>query len=1095
MNKPSTRQHQKLVIPQSLENQLDQYRRQVWKIKTIEAIALALCGLLIGFLIVFALDRLFDTPAVIRLLVFAAAVIVCGVIPLFFHRWIWQHRRTEQLARLLSRRMPQLGDQLLGVIELTHNESEQHRSPALCEAAMQQVAEVSSKRDLRKATPPSRYRSWSGIAVLTGCGAAVLTLLFPAATSNAWARFLAPWKQTERYTFTHLDAIPNQIIVAHGESFPLDVRLTESTEWHPDTAQVAIGSRPPIETSIEQEGYQFELPPLIEDAALALRVGDARREIAVVPKLRPELRELTAEVTLPEYLQRTKGIEKDLRSGTAAIVKGSQAVVRAKISRPLTAAHVNGEAVNVQSDQFVSTTVPVEQMADWKLDWQDEFGLAGREPFSLSIEAHEDEAPTVACENLQRTSVVLDSELLNFRIKANDDFGIRRVGIQWSSLNDQFVDEPIEGSRALAGGSPESESMDIQGTFSANSLGIPAQALHLRMWAEDYLPDRPPIYSAPYTVFVLTPDQHAIWMAEQLNKWHRQALEVRDRERQLFEANKELRNMTADELDRPEARRRLERQAQAERTNGRRLSKLTSAGEELVRQAARNPEIGVGHLDRWAEMLQVLQDISDNRMPNVADLLQEASEQSKLAKLGKTPPKPQGPQAGKVRATGSGGTPREEEPDPENKTPPAPTIADVESNQQPANEPAPSEEDAPPKKPSSPSLGLAKTTLIGPGGEPKEPPPPANDTVDKAVHEQENLLAEFEKISDELNQILGNLEGSTLVKRLKAAARKQYAIGGDLTEDIDSTFGRTKFPSEKSVEAKLTHLQTSEEESSQDVSRIMDDMHAYFERRRLTNFKTILEDMKKEDVVGGLRQLGSDLVSHQATSVAQCDYWSDTLDRWAEDLVDPASNGSCPGGKSPGSLPPSLVLEVLHVLEAEVKLREETRVAEQAREVTEEEQFQIEAKRLSRDQNGLSKRILKVVEAIEALPEGAARFAKDIKLLEGVIPVMNDATEILRSPDTGQQAIAAETEAIERLLESKRINPNGGGGGGGATPGGGGGGTTTDTAIVLMGRGINKNEVREDRAISQSTGENGPALPAEFRAGLDRYFNELEQVQ
>ena len=39
----------------------------------------------------------------------------------------------------------------------------------------------------------------------------------------------------------------------------------------------------------------------------------------------------------------------------------------------------------------------------------------------------------------------------------------------------------------------------------------------------------------------------------------------------------------------------------------------------------RNPEIGVGHLERWAEMLQILKDISGNRMPSVADLLKQAS--------------------------------------------------------------------------------------------------------------------------------------------------------------------------------------------------------------------------------------------------------------------------------------------------------------------------------------------------------------------------------------------------------------------------------------------------------------------------------------
>ncbi len=104
--------------------------------------------------------------------------------------------------------------------------------------------------------------------------------------------------------------------------------------------------------------------------------------------------------------------------------------------------------------------------------------------------------------------------------------------------------------------------------------------------------------------------------------------------------------------------------------------------------------------------------------------------------------------------------------------------------------------------------------------------------------------------------------------------------------------------------------------------------------------------------------------------------------------------------------------------------------------------------------------------------------------------VMTEATGILGRAETGRPAIAAETEAIELLLQSKRINPKAGGGGG-STPGGGGSGKTTDSALALLGGGLNDKEVREDHGIAQATGESGPVLPEEFRAGLDEYFNRL----
>ena len=72
----------------------------------------------------------------------------------------------------------------------------------------------------------------------------------------------------------------------------------------------------------------------------------------------------------------------------------------------------------------------------------------------------------------------------------------------------------------------------------------------------------------------------------------------------------------------------------------------------------------------------------------------------------------------------------------------------------------------------------------------------------------------------------------------------------------------------------------------------MDDMQSYFERRRFVQLKTVLDDMVRQDVIGGLRQLGDDLHKEVGVSMAQCEYWSDNLDRWAEDLVDPASGGT-----------------------------------------------------------------------------------------------------------------------------------------------------------------------------------------------------------
>ncbi|HEY1784758.1 MAG TPA: hypothetical protein VGG30_04385 [Pirellulales bacterium] len=1078
----------RLVLPTSLERQLGEFRRRVWTIKMIEAGCGALVGVLLAYFTVFAIDRLIDTPAWARLTIFALALAACAVVPVYFHRWIWCHRRAEQLARLVSRRFPHLGDQLLGVVELVRNEFEQARSRALVEAAIVQVAAETGKQGLAHAVPTPRHRLWSGLAF--GVVAAMLTLcvLFPAAAENAWARFASPWRDVPRYTFTGIEPLADHLVVPHGEPVPLAVRLRADSQSRPAAGTALVGSQAPVEAQLADGRYEFSLPGQIDIGRLDLRIGDYRQTVEIEPMVRPELTGVTATIELPEYLGRKGAQERDVRGGALSAVRGSGVVFRAAANRTLSAAKVDGQPQKPVGMEIVSPSVTVKDDAKLTLEWQDDFGLAGQQPFAISIKAVDDEAPTLTGEDLPRQRVVLDSETLTFKLRARDDFGVKAVGMEWKGAEPVPNAMLAKGERMLAAGGPDQEMLELTGTFCAQRLEIEPQAVAVRLFVEDYFPDRGRVYSPTYVLYVLTADQHAIWLTEQLSKWHRQSLEIRDREMQLYQANEQLRDLTAEELDRPDNRKRIEAQSQAERANGRRLQGLVGHGEELLRQAMRNPEFGVGHLEKWAEMLQILKDISGNRMPNVADLLKQSA-QSQVAAAAQPPAK----MAGNLQPSPAGpGKPTEPKP---NTPPPPPRVVDVESTQQPPpTDENPSDEQK--KKNSSKKSSLPVTTIASGTGKKKPsaaPPTPAGEKMEEAVKVQADLLAEFDRLADELNKVLANLEGSTLVKRLKAASRQQSVIAGKIGDQVGEAFGRSRRVPEK--RQMFEELTKREAKGSDDVSRIMDDMQAYFERRQFQNFKLVLDEMREQDPVGGLRQLGDDMQTQTGIPIAECEFWSDTFDRWADNLVNVCKGGQCPGCKSKGMLPPSLVLEAMQILEGEMNLREETRTLEQARAATKPEEYGTQADKLETAQQALAKRVSKLTEEVRKLPDAEEDFAKEIRLLGAVEVVMVEAAGILGRPETGRPAIGAETEAIELLLASKRINPKGGGGGGGDSPGGGGGGTTTDSAMAMVGSGVNEKEVREDRGITQTTGESANALPEEFRAGLDEYFNRLEGAE
>ena len=100
--------------------------------------------------------------------------------------------------------------------------------------------------------------------------------------------------------------------------------------------------------------------------------------------------------------------------------------------------------------------------------WQDRFGLSGKEPFVLTINGREDEAPSISCDGMPSRKVVLDIEHLSFKVTARDDYGVKRVGMEWRGVDTVNFKTPASGKRILAAGGPEQEQLEVNGTFSAH---------------------------------------------------------------------------------------------------------------------------------------------------------------------------------------------------------------------------------------------------------------------------------------------------------------------------------------------------------------------------------------------------------------------------------------------------------------------------------------------------------------------------------------------------------------------------------------------------------------------------------------------------
>jgi hypothetical protein len=1100
----------KTELPLILETKLADFRKRVWIVKLTEGLLAAAFGLALSYLLVFALDRVMETPVWLRASLLIAGALTLGLgLPLKWHRWVWRQRQLEDAARLLRRTFPRLGDQLLGIVELSRHE-DASRSERLVQAAMEQAAEAVKDKDFSHAVPEAKHFQWGWAAGVTAMLAVAALTLLPDAAWNAMARWVTPWRDVERFTFAKIEKLPDRLVVPYAEPFDLTVQLDKDTRWSPSSAKARISDQPALVSQLKEGAYPLAFPPQKDDVALNLSLGDVRKTVSVLPRTRPELTALSVRTRLPGYLKYKTEPAIEARGGSVSVLKGAQAALEATASRELASAEVDGKTQTVSGEKVKTDYAPVTTNVEKHVMWKDRDGLTPREPLVLKINAIEDEAPRLAARRETQEQVVLDSEVVVFNVDVQDDFGIQRTGLEWRSVND----DKTKGDRIAAAGAPEKKELAAKATFSATRDGVEPQTLEIRAWAEDYLPNRKRAYSAAFVLHVLNKTDHALWLTEQFGKWLEAARESYEREQQLHATNQELRAMSAAELDRPENRRKIAQQASAENANAARLSSLNQSGRNLVQQATRNDEFDAQRLESWATMLKSLQDIAAKRMPSVADLLKESSgakagaksegQRAESTPSGNKPPSNQKTEGGESKAGkpsapqiangpdlpkgASNGKASTEEQKKENM----PSIADRESSMS-KPEQKPADPNAKPSPPKPSAMKLPTTQMAAAPSKKKDEPQkpqaetPAQQKMDEAIDEQKLLLAEFAKVSDELGAILASLEASTFVKRLKAASRQQMVAAKDLNTKTLSAFGLERQPV-KDAPVIAEH----QKKQSETLRVIQSDLEAYYARKPEMHFKNVIGQMKETQVVKMLTYLGDQAaVNLSGSSMAGAEFWADTFDRWAEEMVAASECKSC-SSCSADSLPPEIVLKVMKALQDEMKLRDETREMESAKAALKTEDYGKKASNLASKQFGIQASVRGAFDDILRLPQGNEKFGRELKLLNAVQEVMMEAAGILDKPDTGAPAIAAETEAIELLLQAKRQNPNGGGGGGSNPGGGGTAASASQAALADLGDGSDAESNVNARPVGQSTGKAGRELPEEFKTGLDAYFNKLE---
>ena len=882
-------------IPKELKKQLAEFQRQLWRTKIVEAILAGFFGLIISFLVVFVLDRFIATPPLARLGILIAGTSLFAIFaPLMMRRWIYGHRKEGQLARLISKKFPKLGDRLLGVVEL-QDQKESHKtlSPELRAAAMAHVARQVGKKDMGEALPICHYKKL-GLGVALGALCVILGFSFaPKAGSNALKRWLLPLSGTERYTFTQLDlsGLPNPYTVPYDEPFVIIVPLKEETDDRPAIAAARYGLQDWLETDLGEKGYRFEFQGQQSSDVLTLRVGDALHRIRIEPEIRPELTALDAKVTLPAYLQlETTTI--DIRSGTLSALAGSKIELEGTFSRDLKSATGTVSALP-PDDEIVSTfeeaskteteqpaplpdPTPLEltifedritsspiELGEFRveipLQWTDVKGLESSTSFNLKIQTAHDQAPLVYTQGIERQIVILAGETLEFEVLTEDDYGIQEIGLMWQGEFTKPTDEsPASGELLLKQGSPSNSRLSELAIFSPKTHGIVPQKLTLVGYAQDFKPERERSLSEPIIIYILTEDEHAQLLKQRFDRLIGELEDAARREQNNLDTNERLDQLNKPEdLQNEENKEKLAQQEDAEDQNAEKMEEITKKMEELFKDAARNKSIEKETMKKMADSLQNMKELAKQDLPEIEKKLNESQDN-------------------------------------------------------------------------------------------KSTPEKAKKDLQEAIEKQKEALKKMQETIKKANEANNNFEASTFINRLKRAASDEDGISNKLVSSMTGQNSESKKAATPLLGAAaesdtfdpvfrrmIEMLGTQQRRTGSDVNWIQEDLANFYARTQKEIHKEIVDDMKKSEISLKLEGLQTRISKNRSfTAALEAKKWGAQLREWAKKLEgtppDAAGgDGGGEGGANPEEKDFEFMLKVMRMVQAEQDIRSRTRSLEQ----------------------------------------------------------------------------------------------------------------------------------------------------------------------
>lgn len=626
----------RISLPDSLRAQFAALERALWRTETTHAVCGAVAALAASFALLFLCDRVGDTPKALRTALLLAGVAGAAWFAVRWCRsWVWRRRDLRALSNVVQHGHRRLGDRLLGIVELAEEKQRpQNMSLALCRAAIRQVSADAAKFDFLAVVNarPARTAAFAMAAVLVPVAFAFGVA--PAAGWNALQRWAAPVAGIPRYTFIALENIPPQLVVPHGEPFELVAKVNYRSFWKPARASGRFELQTKLSAPVKNGQVKLTIPGQTQNGSLRVRLGDATHTIAVKPLHRPALKQLAANVMLPAYLQYPP-TNQVVQNATLPVLEGSRITLNGIATRPLASAEVTVDKTEpvsllLSGEKFNSGSLKLDASSQATFDWRDEFGLKPIAPWLLALRPMKDGAPRVDLGDLGMEISILETDVLPLRLNALDDFGVRDTALNTEIVAslDPTNTPAMSQFKKSAVGALERRFTNVF-LFSPTVMRIPADSVvEVKGLATDFLPGREPAESVTHRINIVSLSKHAELVRQQLDALFAQVEEVTRKEEAIAAATRELMGLPEDKLKSDEAAKKAGEQADEQARNAAQLERIAQQGQDIIREAMRNPTLTQQTLREWTQNLAQMKSLAQGEMKDAQQSLQKAQESS-----------------------------------------------------------------------------------------------------------------------------------------------------------------------------------------------------------------------------------------------------------------------------------------------------------------------------------------------------------------------------------------------------------------------------------------------------------------------------------